>query len=50
MELTIEVLRDLTPGQRRKVNAYINWLLILQRVPVLHDLIKRLGNWVFYRI
>ena len=50
MELTRENIKNLTGKQRRKLNAYINFLLFLQRVPVLHDWIRALGDKVFYRL
>ena len=50
MELTRENFYKLSKQQRRKLNRYINFLLWLQRVPVLHDLIRRLGDLVFYKL
>jgi len=40
----------LTNKQRARIKAYINFLLWLQRVPVLHGFIKGLGDLVFYRL
>jgi hypothetical protein len=50
MEITREDLYKLSKRDRARLNAYINLLLITQKIPALHDAIKCLGNWAFYRI
>ena len=40
----------LTNRDRRKLRAYILFLLRLQKLPLLHDVIRRLGDWVFYKL
>jgi len=46
--ITKDKLERLSEKQRRKLSAYINFLLWLQRVPIAHDFIKRLGDSVIW--
>lgn len=47
---TKDKLQKLPPGALKRLGAFINFLVFLDKHPKLSRLIKRPGTWIFYHV